>query len=104
MHGTYLGEVELQRVVCAQTDVQPNLEEVWERVSLVSQEECVVTERAHGQADLLQVEKVLESRDLAKEDTMGDRMSEQIGRGQVVRVPGFATMWAEDERILGHQS
>ena len=57
--GAHLREVELQRVIAAQADIQPDLEEIRQRVSLVRQEQRVVAQRAHGDADLLEVEEVL---------------------------------------------
>jgi len=47
--------VELQRVVRAQAHVEPCLEKVGQRVSLESEEERVVAQRAHGDADLFEV-------------------------------------------------
>lgn len=57
--------MELQRIVGAQTDIQTRFEEVRERVPLVSQEKSVVAERAHGNANLFEIEQVLESRNFA---------------------------------------
>jgi hypothetical protein len=58
-----LGKVELQWVVHAQADIkadiEPRLEKVRQGISLVRNEESVVAERAHGDADLFEVEQVL---------------------------------------------
>ena len=70
----FLGEVELQRVIRAETDVQPGLEKVGERVAFVSQEQGVVAQRAHCHTYLLQIEEVLQRRDLPQENTVGDGM------------------------------
>ena len=43
----YLCEVELQRVVRAQADIEADLEEIGQRVPLVREEQCVVAQRAH---------------------------------------------------------
>ncbi len=56
---TNLGKVELQRVVRAQADIEPRLEKVRQGISLVRKEESVVAQRAHGDADLFEVEQVL---------------------------------------------
>jgi hypothetical protein len=48
--------VELQRVVRAQAHVEPCLEKVRQRISLEREEERVVAQRAHGDADLFEVE------------------------------------------------
>jgi len=50
-----LCKVELQRVVRAQADVEPCLEKVGQRVPLVREEERIVAQRAHGDANLLEV-------------------------------------------------
>lgn len=50
-----LGKVELQRVVRAQAHVEPCLEKVGQRVSFKREEERVVAQRAHGDADLFEV-------------------------------------------------
>ena len=54
-----LGEVELQRVVGAQADIQANLEEVGQRVPFIRQEQRIVAQRAHRNTDLLEIEKIL---------------------------------------------
>ncbi len=51
-----LGKVELKWVVRAQAHVEPHLEKVRQGIPLVRQEESVVAQRAHGNADLLEVE------------------------------------------------
>ena len=47
-----LGEMELQRVIRAQTDIEPRFEELWERVSFVCQEKRVIAQRAHRESYL----------------------------------------------------
>ncbi len=69
---TYLGEVELERVICTQAHVEADLEEVWERVALVREEERVVAERAHREANLLEVEEILQRGHLAQQDAVRD--------------------------------
>ena len=44
--------MELQRVIRAETNVQPNLEEIRQRIPLVSQKQRVITQRAHRQSNL----------------------------------------------------
>ena len=75
--------MELERVVCAQADVEADLEKVRERVALVREEERVVAQRAHGEADLLEVEEVLQRRHLAEQDAMRDRVCGEVGGGEV---------------------
>ena len=94
-----LGEVELQWVVRAQTDVQADLEEVGERVALVRQEERVVAQRAHREPNLLEVEQVLQRGHLAQQDAVRDRVrGEERGR-EVVWVARLAAVRAEDEGV-----
>lgn len=52
----HLREVELERIICAQADVQPHLKEVGKGVALVGQEEGVIAKGTHGEPDLLQIE------------------------------------------------
>ena len=92
-----LGEVELERVVGAQADVEADLEEVRERVALVREEERVVAQRAHREPDLLEVEEVLQRRHLAQQDTVRDRVRGQERGRQVVRVSRLTAVRAEDE-------
>ena len=60
-----LRKVKLQRIVRAQTNVQPNLEELLQRIPLISEEQSVVAERAHSEAYLSEVEEVLQRWDLS---------------------------------------
>ena len=54
-----LREMELQRVVGAQADIQSGLEELLQRIPLIRQEKRVVAQRAHRNPDLLQVKQIL---------------------------------------------
>lgn len=47
--------MELQRVIRAQAHVEPCLEKVGQWVSLEREEERIVAQRAHGDADLFEV-------------------------------------------------
>ena len=80
-----LGEVELERVVGAEADVQADLEEVRERVALVREEERVVAERAHREPDLLEVEEVLQRGYLPEEDAVRDRVRGEVRGREVLR-------------------
>lgn len=48
--------MKLQWVIGTQTDIQSDLEEVWKRVALICQEQRIITQGAHGQPNLFQVE------------------------------------------------
>ena len=54
-----LREMELQRVIGAQADIQPLLEKLFQRIPLVRQEEHVVAQRTHRDPDLLQIKQIL---------------------------------------------
>ena len=56
----YLCEVELQRVVRAQADIEADLEEVGQGVPLVREEQRIVAQRAHRYPNLLEVEEILQ--------------------------------------------
>ena len=91
--------MELQRVVGAQANVQPCSEKLRQRVPLVRQEQRVVAQRAHGDADLLQVEQVLECGHLSQENPVRDGVGRQERRRQVVRVTGLPGVGAKHESI-----
>ena len=48
--------MELQWVVRTQADIEPRFEKVRQGISLIREEESVVAQRAHGNADLFEVE------------------------------------------------
>lgn len=87
--------MELQRIVRAQTDVQTNLEEVRQWVPLVCQEERIIAERAHSDADLLQVEQVLKRRNFAEENAVRDGVRGEESGGEMVGIACFARVWTE---------
>jgi len=70
VHGTgydgaeYLGEVELQWIVGGQRDKQASRQVLGQRVTMIVEEQRVVAERRHGDADLCQVVEVLQHRRL----------------------------------------
>lgn len=94
-----LREVELQRVIRTQADVKASLEELRYGVTLVSEEERVVTERAHGDADLLEIKEVLQCRNLAQEDAVRDGMRRKECGSEMIGVACFAGVGAEDKRV-----
>ena len=61
-----LREVELQRVVGAQADIEACLEELRNRIPFIRKEQRIVAKRTHGNANLLEVEEVLQRGDLAQ--------------------------------------
>lgn len=63
---SYLGEVELQGVVSGQRDHEAAGQILGERVPVIAEEEAVIAERGHGDADLGQVIQVLQDRGLGR--------------------------------------
>mmetsp|Transcript_12255 Transcript_12255/g.51590 ORF Transcript_12255/g.51590 Transcript_12255/m.51590 type:complete len:756 (-) Transcript_12255:852-3119(-) len=93
------GEVDLQRVVRAQRNEQPACQKGRQRVLVVIQEERVVGQGAHAQADLGEVEHVLQPRALAQIDAVRDVVGQQERGGQVVEVARLACVRAERESV-----
>lgn len=64
-----LGEVKLQRVICGQRDHEASGQVLGQRVTMVAEEQAVIAERRHCNADLGQVVQILQHRSLqAHED------------------------------------
>lgn len=59
-----LGEVELERIISGQRDHETPGQVLWQRVSMVAQEQTVVAQWRHGDANLGQVVKILQDRGL----------------------------------------
>jgi len=57
--------MELQRVISTQADIQPSLEELFQRIPLICQEERIIAQRTHRDPDLLQIEQILQGGHLA---------------------------------------
>ena len=93
----HLCEVELQRIVRTQADIQSSFEILRQWVPLIGQEERVVAQRTHRDADLLQIKKILKSRDLTKQDAVGDGVRSKECRCQVVGIARLAGVWTENE-------
>jgi len=58
--------VELQRVISGQRHHEASGQVLRERISMVTEEEAVVAERGHGNADLSQVIQILQYRSLTE--------------------------------------
>jgi hypothetical protein len=52
--------MKLKRVVSAQTDIKTRLEEIRQRITFVSKEKSIIAQRTHGNADLFQIEQILQ--------------------------------------------
>ncbi len=80
-HGVLLdqrfsSEMDLQRVVCRQGHLQASRKELWKGVSVVVQEEGIVGQGAHAQANLGHVVQVLETRRLSEIDSVSNVFSQ----------------------------
>lgn len=93
------GESKLQRIIGGQGHVEPSLEEAGTGVFVIGQEQCVVTERRHCNADLVQVVQILQQRHLSQQDTMADAVAAQEANSQMVRVAGLTAMRSKDEGV-----
>jgi hypothetical protein len=51
--------VYLQWVICTQANVQTDFEEGFEGITIVGQEQCIIAQGTHSDADLPEVEEVL---------------------------------------------
>lgn len=91
--------MELEGIVSTQADVETTMEEGWEGVALIVQEQGVVGQGRHGDTHLSQVEQVLEGGDLAQQDSVRDTERRQEGRSQVISVSCFTTVRSEYERV-----
>lgn len=91
--------MELQRIIRTQTDVQAYVEEVWERIPFIRKEERVVAERAHSDANLLEVEEVLQSRHFSKKNAVRDRVRGKECRSEVFRITCFAAVRSKDKSV-----
>jgi len=74
----YLGEVKLQRIVSGQRHEQTASEELRERVAMIVEEERIVAQRRHGDADLRQVVEVLQHGSLAHSGKVTDDVVEPL--------------------------
>jgi hypothetical protein len=69
------------------------------RIAVVRQEQGVVAQRRHGEANLLEVEEVLHDGHLAEEDAVRDRVAREECRRQVVGVAGLARVRPKHKRV-----
>lgn len=84
------GAAHLKGVIGGQADGETASKEGGEGVAVVVQEEGVVGEGGHAQANLGQVVEVLQGWGLAQIDAVGDVVAEEHGGHQVVHIPSLA--------------
>ena len=70
-----------------------------ERILDVVQEHGVVAQRRHGDADLTQIEQVLQDGHFSEYQTVRDVLGQHEGHDQVIDGTSFATMRSEVERV-----
>lgn len=95
----FFRESKLQRIIGGQGHVEPTLEEAGARVLVVRQEQRVVTEGRHGDADLVQVVEILQQRHLAQQDTVADAMAAQEADSQMIGVTSLTAVRPKDESV-----
>lgn len=91
--GSDLGEVELQGIISGQGDHEPAGQVLGERVPVVAEEEAVVAERRHGDANLGQVIQVLQDGGLRGQRGGACQAASRLGRS-----PGSGGVQATVER------
>ena len=64
---THPGEVKLQRVICGEGHQKSPVEVLWQWAAVVVQEQMVIAEGRHGNADLGQVVEILHAGNLQAE-------------------------------------
>lgn len=87
--GLSSGAAHLKGVIGGQADGEAASKEGGEGVAVVVQEEGVVGEGGHAQANLGQVVEVLQGWGLAQIDAVGDVVAEEHGGHQVVHIPSL---------------
>lgn len=65
----------------------------------ISRSSTIGRKAASTHADLLEVEEVLQSRDLAKENAVRDGVRGEEGRGEMICVSGLASVRSEPEGV-----
>ena len=88
--------MKLQWIVRAEADIEPSFEEVWQRISLVSQEKSIIAQRAHRDPNLFQVKQILKSGYFSQQDAMRDGMRGQERGCQMIGVSCLAAVRSEN--------
>lgn len=96
----FLGEVELERIVRTQAYIEPESEEVREWIAFIGQEQRIVADRAHRDANLLEVEQILKRWHLPQEDSMRNGMRSEERRCEMIWVASLAAVRTQHERTL----
>lgn len=68
---TYLREMELQWIVCAKTNIEPSLEEIWKGIPLIREEQSIIAQWTHCNSDLFEIEEILQCGDFTQKDPVG---------------------------------
>ena len=90
--------VEHERVVGRERDIEPDREELVERVLRQTEEERVIRQWRERQPDLRDVVEVLEARRLLEVDAVVDPPRAEEGGVQVVQLAGLASVRTKAER------
>ena len=97
LHEGFLRVVELEGVVSREGHVEPSAEVLGEGVLLVVEEEAVVAERGDCDADLSEVEQVLQYWYFPQQQAVGDALGEEIPGDEVMGSSGLTAMRSEDQ-------
>uniref|UniRef100_A0A1I8HQW1 CCHC-type domain-containing protein n=1 Tax=Macrostomum lignano TaxID=282301 RepID=A0A1I8HQW1_9PLAT len=93
-----LGEVEHQRIVCAQRHAQAFGVKVWQGTAAVGQEQAVVGERRHGHGHLGQQLRS-NTANLSEQQAVANIVSQQEGGCQMMHRSSLATVRPENDRL-----
>lgn len=97
--GTYLRDMKLERVVGGKAHVQTATEELLERDLIIVHEQVLVRERRHGDADLREVEEVLQHWGVLELHAVVDVVRQEEAARQVGLLAGFPAVRSKLESI-----
>lgn len=84
--------MELKRIVRGQGHIQTLHQVLGKRITRIGDEQRVVAQRRHGDADLGQVEQVLQDGHLAEQQPVTNALRREVAGDQMIDRAGFATV------------
>lgn len=91
--------MELQWIISTETDTQPAGEVLGQWITVVVQEQAVVTQRRHGNTDLCQVVQILQYRHLPQQQPVRNILRHHVTAHKMLYGACLATMWPQYESI-----
>lgn len=96
---SHLGEVELQGVIRGKGNDESPGQVLRQGIAVIVEEQGVVGERGHGDADLGEIVEILEHGHLAQQETVGDVLGHEVAADQMLYGSGLAAMGAQDKGV-----